>query len=107
MKEFDYIENYIYRLDNNSLIGDDAAVINCTQDQFLVTKDILIEGVHFLRNYDPSTLAKKAIRVNLSDIAAMGAIPYGYCLGLALPSNISQDWWKNFTDSLEEEHKKV
>ena len=105
MKEFDYIKNYIYKLDNNSLIGDDAAVINCTQGQLVVTKDILIEGVHFPKNYNPSMLAKKAIRVNLSDIAAMGAIPYGYCLGLVLPNNISQDWWKNFTDSLAEEHK--
>ncbi|WDM84968.1 thiamine-phosphate kinase [Ehrlichia sp. JZT12] len=106
MKEFDYIKNYIYRLDNNSLIGDDAAIINCTKNQLLVTKDILIEGVHFLPNYNPSILAKKSIRVNLSDIAAMGAIPYGYCLGLVLPHDISQDWWKNFTNSLEEEHKK-
>ncbi|AHX03623.1 thiamine-monophosphate kinase [Ehrlichia chaffeensis str. Heartland] len=106
MQEFEYIKNYIYKLDDDSLIGDDAATINCTQNKLLVTKDILIEGVHFLKQCNPNILAKKALRSNLSDIAAMGAIPYGYCLGLVLPNNISQDWWKNFTDSLREEHEK-
>ncbi|KJV65363.1 MULTISPECIES: thiamine-phosphate kinase [Ehrlichia] len=106
MKEFEYIRNYIYKLDHDSLIGDDAAIINCTHKKLLVTKDILIEGVHFFKQCNPHILAKKAIRSNLSDIAAMGATPYGYCLGLVLPNNISQDWWKNFTDSLKEEHEK-
>ncbi|QGR02564.1 thiamine-phosphate kinase [Ehrlichia ruminantium] len=105
MKEFEYIQNYIYRLDNSSSIGDDAAIINCTENQLVVTKDLLIEEVHFLKNCKPSILAKKALRSNLSDIAAMGAVPYGYCLGLVLPNDISHNWWQDFTNSLKEEHK--
>ncbi|CEI85363.1 thiamine-phosphate kinase [Ehrlichia minasensis] len=104
MKEFEYIKNYIYKLDNDSLIGDDAAIIDHT-NKLLVTKDILIEGIHFFKNCNPTILAKKAIRSNLSDIAAMGSIPYGYCLGLVLPYNITKDWWQNFTNSLKEEHE--
>ncbi|CAH58227.1 thiamine-monophosphate kinase [Ehrlichia ruminantium] len=105
MKEFEYLQNYIYTLDNNSLIGDDAAIINCTENQLVVTKDILIEEVHFLKNCKPRILAKKALRSNLSDIAAMGAIPYAYCLGLVLPNDISNNWWQDFSNSLREEHK--
>ncbi|GAT78478.1 thiamine-monophosphate kinase [Ehrlichia ruminantium] len=105
MKEFEYLQNYIYTLDNNSLIGDDAAIINCMENQLVVTKDILIEEIHFLKNCKPRILAKKALRSNLSDIAAMGAIPYAYCLGLVLPNDISNNWWQDFSNSLREEHK--
>ena len=55
----------------------------------VVSSDMMVEGRHFERSDDPINLAKKLLRVNLSDIAAMGAIPYGYILNLSLPKEKS------------------
>ncbi|KJV68833.1 thiamine-phosphate kinase [Candidatus Neoehrlichia procyonis] len=104
MNEFSYIKKYIHPLDHNSLIGNDAAQIANLQDKLIITKDILVEGVHFLDNNDPKLLAKKSLRVNLSDIASMGIKPYGYLLGLILPNNITNKWWKEFTSGLKEDN---
>ena len=70
-------------------IGDDAAVIPLTQNKsYVVTKDLLIEDIHFRRNYCPAkSLAYKALQVNLSDIAAMGATPKFVLLGIAIPTS--------------------
>ncbi|MDP2971053.1 MAG: AIR synthase related protein, partial [Deltaproteobacteria bacterium] len=54
-------------------IGDDVAVVEMGGKALLITTDILIEGIHFERSWtDPFRLGKKALAVNLSDIAAMG-----------------------------------
>ena len=68
-------------------IGDDAAVFAFTENQsYVITKDLLIEDIHFNINYcDPMSLAQKALHVNLSDIAAMGAVPQLVLLGIAIP----------------------
>ncbi|QXK93616.1 thiamine-phosphate kinase [Neoehrlichia mikurensis] len=105
MNEFNYIKKYIYPLDYNSLIGNDAAQITNLQDKLIITKDILVEKVHFFSNHNPKLLAKKSLRVNLSDIASMGVKPYGYLLGLILPSNITEQWWKKFTSGLKEDNQ--
>jgi len=70
-------------------IGDDAAVIDVgTETYLLATTDALADGVHFLTSQIPArSLGRKAIAVNLSDIAAMGGIPTSVLVSLALPAS--------------------
>src|SRR5665213_3369467 len=65
-------------------LGDDAAILPACGDDVVVTTDAIVEGVHFLPNDPPDTIARKALRVNLSDLAAKGATPAGFVLTLAL-----------------------
>jgi thiamine-monophosphate kinase len=65
-------------------LGDDAAVLNAHGEDIVVTTDAIVEGVHFLAHDPPDTVARKALRVNLSDLAAKGATPAGFVLTLAL-----------------------
>lgn len=82
-------------------LADDAAVFAVPQGQELVvTLDTLVEGVHFIGDEDPDLLARKAVRVNLSDLAAMGATPHGYFLSLSLPKRIGDGWIEKFCAGL-------
>ena len=65
-------------------LGDDAAVLDALGEDIVVTTDAIVEGVHFLSDDPPDTIARKALRVNLSDLAAKGAQPAGFVLTLAL-----------------------
>jgi thiamine-monophosphate kinase len=65
-------------------LTDDAAVLKALGEDIVVTTDAIVEGVHFLSGDPPDTIAKKALRVNLSDLAAKGATPAGFVLTLAL-----------------------
>jgi thiamine-monophosphate kinase len=65
-------------------LGDDAALLRATGDDVVVTTDAIVEGVHFLPDDPPDGVARKALRVNLSDLAAKGATPAGFLLTLAL-----------------------
>ena len=65
-------------------LGDDAAILTATGDDIVVTTDAIVEGVHFLPDDPPDGVARKALRVNLSDLAAKGAMPAGFVLTLAL-----------------------
>jgi thiamine-monophosphate kinase len=65
-------------------LGDDAAILAPMGDDIVVTTDAIVEGVHFLPGDPPDTIARKALRVNLSDLAAKGATPAGFVLTLAL-----------------------
>jgi thiamine-monophosphate kinase len=65
-------------------LTDDAAILKLSADELVVTTDAIVEGVHFLPNDPPDTIARKALRVNLSDLAAKGATPAGFVLTLAL-----------------------
>jgi thiamine-monophosphate kinase len=65
---------------------DDAAFLASSADDLVVTTDAIVEGVHFLPDDPPDTIARKALRVNLSDLAAKGAAPAGFVLTLALRS---------------------
>src|SRR5258708_13242870 len=67
-------------------LGDDAAVLKALGDDIVVTTDAIVEGVHFLSDDPPETIARKALRVNLSVLAAKGATPTGFLLTLALRS---------------------
>jgi thiamine-monophosphate kinase len=72
-------------------LDDDAAILNAAGGDIVVTTDVIVEGVHFLSDDPPDTIARKALRVNLSDLAAKGATPAGFVLTLALRS--ADDAW--------------
>jgi thiamine-monophosphate kinase len=63
---------------------DDAAILSATGEDLVVKTDAIVEGVHFLPDDPPDTVARKALRVNLSDLASKGATPCGFLLTLAL-----------------------
>lgn len=83
-------------------IGDDCAVIRpTTRDDFVVTSDMLVEDVHFdLAWHPPFSLGRKAMAVNISDIAAMGGTPRFAFLSIAIPPHVSQDWLFAFRDGI-------
>lgn len=100
MGEFELIERFftssVKRPDVQLGIGDDAAVINLPENQQLVvTSDTLVEGIHFFADIPPSALGHKALAVNLSDLAAMGAEPRWVTLAITLPSARMQ-WLEEF-----------
>ena len=79
-------------------IGDDCALIDGPGDrQLAITTDTLVEGVHFFPQTDPQALGHKALAVNLSDLAAMGAEPAWVTLALTLPE-ADQQWLEPFAD---------
>ena len=74
-------------------IGDDAAVVRATREHTVLTTDMLLEGVDFRRDWTtPRALGKKAIAVNVSDLAAMGARPLFFTVALALPGGLPPRW---------------
>ncbi|WFU28694.1 thiamine-phosphate kinase [Bradyrhizobium sp. CB1717] len=83
---------------------DDAAVLSSSGDDIVVTTDAVVEGVHYLATDPPDTIARKALRVNLSDLAAKGAAPAGFLLTLALRSK-EDSWLRPFADALGEDAK--
>ncbi len=91
MTEFELIRTFfarqnVARVDVAAGIGDDAALLQPPAGQQLaVTSDLLVSGIHFLPDVDPFTLGHKALAVNLSDLAAMGAEPAWFMLNLTLP----------------------
>lgn len=103
--EFELIARYFDRVtssrrDVEKGIGDDCALLSIPEKQTLaISTDTLVEGVHFLRDIPPVDLGYKALAVNLSDLAAMGADPAWLTLALTLPE-INEPWLKDFSDSL-------
>ena len=91
-------------------LATDAAALGLTDDVCLLeqnalfdlaaTTDALIEGVHFLSCDPPHLIARKALRVNLSDLAAKGAQPIGYLLALSLPRSVDEAWLEAFASGL-------
>jgi thiamine-monophosphate kinase len=72
-------------------LGDDAAILKPSAEDLVLKTDAVVEGVHFLADDPPETIARKALRRNLSDLAAKGAVPAGFLLTLALRS--ADDRW--------------
>jgi thiamine-monophosphate kinase len=83
-------------------LGDDAAVLKALGDDIVVTTDAIVEGVHFLPDDPPDTVARKALGVNLSDLAAKGATPAGCVLTLAL-RDANEFWLRRFAQALGED----
>src|SRR4029078_9093903 len=76
---------------------DDAALLTPPPGSDLVlTKDALVAGVHFFSEDATRVVARKALRVNLSDLAAKGAAPGGFLLALALPDGVKDYWLQAF-----------
>jgi len=104
MHEFNLIQEY-FTWDNppsniSVAVGDDATVLDFPAGKQLVTSiDTLISGVHFPDNTPANAVGHKALAVNLSDLAAMGATPKWFTLALTLPE-IDRDWLKGFSDGL-------
>lgn len=81
--------------------GDDAAVVAAADGRFAVTVDTMIEGPDFRTEWStPQQLGRKAITTNLSDIAAMGAVPSGLVIALAVPNDTAVEWVTGFADGL-------
>lgn len=81
-------------------IGDDCALLQPSPGhQLAISSDMLVEGRHFFADVDPEALGHKALAVNLSDLAAMGARPLGFTLALALP-HADSDWLARFAQGL-------
>ena len=88
-------------------IGDDAAVIKVRETNLVITKDLLIEDVHFIRHHHPPRLlGRKSLNVNLSDLAAMGALPKYALLGLGLPKRAETKWIGEFFTGFKSAAKK-
>lgn len=104
--EFELIRRYFAPLAGPGSLGltDDAAVLEPRPGWSLVaTTDTVIAGVHFLSHDPPDLVARKALRVNLSDLAAMGAEPLGYLLVIALPASTDEGWIARFTRGLSQD----
>jgi thiamine-monophosphate kinase len=108
--EFDLIERF-FKTGADSLgitadsvialgIGDDCALIKPpANEEIAITSDMLVEGRHFFASADPELLGRKALAVNLSDLAAMGARPVGFTLAIALPK-ADPTWLEAFSKGL-------
>jgi thiamine-monophosphate kinase len=82
-------------------VGDDAAAVEAGPGHTLLTTDSLVEGVHFLREWTPATLlGRKALSVNLSDIAAMAGVPRYATVSLALPRSLPGAYLEGLYDGL-------
>src|SRR5579883_548198 len=82
------------------LLDDVAIIPGPPGEQYLLTTDAIVEGVHFLAADPPGQVAQKLLRVNLSDLAAKGAAPVGYLLTTALPPARDEAWLEAFAAGL-------
>jgi thiamine-monophosphate kinase len=101
--EADLIARYFAPLAGPAGLGlrDDAALLRPPPGEDLVlTTDALVAGVHFLADDPPGAIARKALRVNLSDLAAKAARPLGFLLTLALPPDWREEWLSAFAEGL-------
>lgn len=103
--EFDIIARYFSDIgiqSNDSIdvgIGDDAAVLQAANERLVVCTDTLVEGIHFPKQTAPEDIAYKALSVNLSDVAAMGAKPRWFTLAISMPLSENQ-WLAAFSKGL-------
>ncbi len=110
MSEHSLITRYFVPLaehfSGSLFLSDDAAILDVPAGQQLViTKDSMSEGVHFIGNEAPALIAKKLLRTNLSDLAAMGATPYCYFLSIALPAPLDESYIQAFASGLADDQK--
>lgn len=108
--EFERIAHYFKPLAKNFegalQLEDDAALLSAPSGETLVaTTDAMVDGVHYLPGEDPARLARKALRVNLSDLAAMGARPFVYLLTTALPNTVDDAWLGAFAEGLRQDQE--
>ena len=107
--EFERVRRFFAPLAGPGGLGllDDAAIVDCRAGQRLVvTADAIVAGVHYLPDDPADLVARKLLRVNLSDLAAMGARPLHYLLTTALPSALGADWVVEFARGLAEDQRR-
>lgn len=103
MDEFSFISGLLRPLAGEGALAlsDDAASIRVPDGhELIITKDALVRGIHFIGSEPASQIARKALRVNLSDCAAMGAKPLSYLLAIILPPDITEEWLGSFVQGL-------
>ncbi len=112
--EFELIADYFAPLTRGGVVKtgrafeltDDAAVLSCEADEeWVVTKDAIVEGVHYLPDDPPDSVAKKLLRVNLSDLAAKGARPVHYVMAAGWPRDVSESWIAEFARGLAQDQE--
>ena len=109
MNEFEYIYKYFKPLIGKEARGlnDDAALYKPKLNtDIIISTDSLAEGIHFFGTENPSDIAKKCLRVNLSDMAAMGAKPLFYNLAISIPKNKASIFIPAFAAGLEEDQER-
>lgn len=109
--EFEIIESIFAPLAANAsgayALKDDAALFRPSPGfETVLTVDAMVAGVHFLPDDPPESIARKLLRVNLSDLAAKGAVPKGYLLVTAWPEDITLDWIRKFAAGLESDQSR-
>lgn len=109
--EFELIAKYFAPLARKAPgafgLKDDAAAFQPSPGHDIVlTTDAIVAGVHFFADDPVDTIAQKALRVNISDLAAKGATPRVYLLTLALPSSIEEPWLKSFASGLKRDQSR-
>lgn len=88
-------------------LSDDAAVLRPPAGlEMVIAADAMVSGVHFLADDPSDTVGRKLLRVNLSDLAAMGAEPLGFLLTVALPKGFDQAWLRGFAMGLGEDRRR-
>ena len=106
MNEFDFINKYFKPLVSKEArnLNDDAAIFRPKiKNEIVISTDSLVEGIHFFGHENPSDIAKKSLRVNLSDMAAMGAKPIFYNLALNIPKHKVKQFIPKFVNGLKED----
>ena len=106
--EFDLIRRYFTRKTPSARlgVGDDAALVKVRAGmELVISTDMLVAGTHFLHDADPVLLGRKALAVNVSDLAAMGATPRWATLSIALPK-IDERWLAGFARGMFAEAKR-
>jgi thiamine-monophosphate kinase len=107
--EFELIAKYFRPLASDpgafALTDDAALVAPRAGEEIVVTCDAIAAGVHFFPDDPPESIAQKALRVNLSDLAAKGATPIGYLMALALPVDWTEAWLRRFALGLAADEK--
>src|SRR5437868_8044114 len=107
--EFERIRRYFAPLagPGGLELVDDSALLDCAPGRRLVvTADAIVAGVHYLPEDPPALVARKLLRVNLSDLAAMGARPLHYVLTTALPVELGPAWLARFAEGLAEDQRR-
>jgi len=109
--EFDWIARHLRPLASDAPealgLADDAAVIPARPGfDLIVSKDAIVEGVHFLASDPLDLVARKLLRVNLSDLAAKGAEPYGYFLAVAWPPGAGWNARRAFVEGLGQDQRR-
>ncbi|MFI5016442.1 MAG: thiamine-phosphate kinase, partial [Dongiales bacterium] len=108
--EFELIARYFRPLaaGREGALGltDDAALIDIPPGRRLVvTADALVAGIHFLPEDPPDLIARKMLRENLSDLAAMGAVPLAYLMTCCFPATLDEAWLAGFAAGLAQDQQ--